>query len=183
METATKNLENDHVYILRLIEVMKSVIRTEKPQVEDMETIVRLIKEYADGFHHAKEENLLFPLLAERGFSAEQGPVAVMIAEHVQGRLFIQGMSEGIAGFRNGDENSTSRIFENMNSYINLLTNHISKENNILFRMADNALSEKDQQALLSEFSKVEKSLNSDSAVKDWINLIEKLEVKYQLTN
>jgi hemerythrin-like domain-containing protein len=61
MNSATKNLENDHVYILRLIDVMEKVTNINRPDIPDLETIVNLIKNYADGSHHAKEENLLFP--------------------------------------------------------------------------------------------------------------------------
>ena len=82
MNSATKNLENDHVYILRLIDVMEIITKSIRPDIGDLESIVNLIKNYADGSHHAKEENLLFPLLAQRGFSREQGPVAVMLQEH-----------------------------------------------------------------------------------------------------
>ena len=46
-----------------------------------------------------------------------------------------------------------------MAGYAELLQNHISKENNILFRMADNALSEKDQQDLLKQFEEAEKNI------------------------
>lgn len=69
MNTATKNLENDHVHILRLKDVMEIITSADRPEIIDLETIVDLIKNFADGSHHAKEENLFFPLLAERGFS------------------------------------------------------------------------------------------------------------------
>ena len=67
MNTATKNLENDHVNILRLIDVMEKMAQTSNTSVENLETVVRLIRDYADGFHHAKEENLLFPLMVKKG--------------------------------------------------------------------------------------------------------------------
>ena len=61
MDTATKNLENDHEYILRLIAVMEIMVLTVSTDLKHIEMVVNLIKNYADGYHHAKEENLLFP--------------------------------------------------------------------------------------------------------------------------
>jgi hemerythrin-like domain-containing protein len=158
MNTATKNLENDHVHILKLIDVMEQITTRENPDVNHLEKIVDLIRNFSDGMHHAKEENIFFPLLAQRGFSSEQGPVAVMLHEHVLGRNFVKGMAESIALFKKGNRDALNEIFRNMNGYSSLLRNHISKENNILFRMADNALSESDNNDLLNSFDEAEKN-------------------------
>jgi hypothetical protein len=40
MTTATKNLENDHVYILRLIDVMEFMVINKCTEINDMETAV-----------------------------------------------------------------------------------------------------------------------------------------------
>ena len=176
MNTATKNLENDHDHILKLIDVMEVVAGDTSPDSDDIELIIGLIKNYADGLHHAKEENLLFPLLSERGFSQQQGPVAVMLHEHTLGRDFVKGMSEGLRLYRKGEAGARAKIAENMNGYINLLRNHIGKENNILFRMADNVLNESDNYILLNKFSEVEVEAGT---LETYIALIDKLGVKY----
>ena len=121
MLSATKNLENDHVQILRLIDVMEAITRTETPVEGHLETIVGLIRNFADGIHHEKEEQLLFPLMAERGFSLEQGPVAVMLNDHAEGRIYVKGMSEGIDRYKNGDEGAIALIFLNMQGYIEVI--------------------------------------------------------------
>ena len=180
MNTATKNLENDHVNILRLIDVMEKMLLVKSKNTEHFEKTVSLIKSYADGLHHAKEENLLFPLMVKRGFSSEQGPIAIMLHDHAQGRDYVNGMTEGIAGYKIGNESALAKLYENMQGYIILLRNHIAKENNVLFRMADNALSENDQQELLEEFAKVENEVVCGGVLKDCITAIEKLESAYK---
>lgn len=155
--TATQNLENDHVYVLRLTEIMKQLVRKKAEITAHMEQIVLLVRYFADGLHHAKEEDLLFPLLVKKGFSPEHGPVAVMLAEHVQGRAFIRGVEEGIAAFKAGNRAALESIYENLEEYAFLLNAHIGKENNILFRMADQALSSDEQSLLLIQFDDVEK--------------------------
>ena len=163
MKTATENLESDHVHILRLIKVMERIIGSEKPDIDHLDSIVDIIKNFADGLHHAKEENHLFPYLAGRGFSLQQGPVAVMLHEHVLGREFVKGMADNIAELKKGNPEALGRIYSNMAGYADLLQNHIGKENNILFRMADRALSESDHSILLEKFSEAEKSYRAGS--------------------
>jgi hemerythrin-like domain-containing protein len=67
-----------------------------------------------------------------------------------------------------------------MLAYANLLNNHILKENNILFRMADNALSDAEQKELLEKFEIVEESLPEGKRSIDYINRINILSTTYK---
>lgn len=175
METATKDLKNDHEHILHLIDVMERISGMPQPNIGHLERIVDIIRNFADGTHHAKEENILFPLLAERGFSLSQGPVAVMLHEHVQGRNYVRGIDENIQLYKQGDQAALSGIYQNMDGYADLLRNHIAKENNVLFRMADNALSEDEQKETLSKFREAERVKGSNSYSYDYVKRIEEL--------
>lgn len=175
MNTAAKNLEDDHVHIIKLTDIMLHMVNNNIRNVSHVGKIVSLIREFADGLHHAKEENLYFPYLSNRGFSQEQGPVAVMLHEHVQGREFVRGIAENLALFSQGNEEAISAVYENMNGYAQLLRNHISKENNILFRMADNVLSDSDNQVLLRNFSEAEKSHYTSKGNRNYISEIKEL--------
>lgn len=179
MTTATQNLENDHMHILRLIGVMERITVSGNPNIEHLETIVKVIREFADGFHHAKEEQLLFPLMVKKGFSNETGPVAVMLHEHVQGRNFVKGMAENISLFKQGERIALSAIYSNILGYADLLKNHISKENNVLFRMADKAFTPAEQELLLLDFNKIELVRSNGLMVDDYLNLIDDLEDFY----
>jgi hemerythrin-like domain-containing protein len=181
MKTATKNLEDDHVHILRLINVMEHITHSENPDINHLESIVDIIRNFADGLHHAKEENMFFPFLEGKGFSAVQGPLAVMLHEHMQGRNFVKGISDNITSFKSGNKSSVREIYKNMAGYAELLRNHISKENNILFRMADKALSDIEQQNLLAQFDTVEKNRLAGTRVTDYIERIKTLASFYKV--
>ncbi len=172
MNTATQNLEHDHVFILKLTDVMLAMVEKMSTNADHFELVVNLIRKFADGLHHAKEEDLLFPLMGEKGFSPEQGPVAVMLHEHVQGRAFVKGISEGITTLRAGTDGALQTIYENMTGYAKLLQNHIAKENNILFRMADQVFSTDEQHELLTQFAEVETHAETEF---DSINSIQKI--------
>jgi hemerythrin-like domain-containing protein len=175
MKTATQDLENDHVSIIKLTDIMLAMVEKKSGEVNHFEQVVKLIRSFADGFHHAKEEDLLFPLLAQKGFSPEQGPVAVMLNEHVQGRNYVKGMSAGISQLQNGEFGALNRIYENMYGYASLLQNHIGKENNILFRMADQVLSSEEQNDLLVQFAEIESRLDPSNNSEASIAMINKL--------
>ena len=175
MNTATKNLEEDHVHILQLLDVMEHITGSDNPDIGHLEIIVDIIRNFADGLHHAKEENLLFPFLAERGFSATQGPVAVMLHEHDLGRNFVKGVADNIPLYKSGNISALNDIYFNMRGYTELLRDHIGKENNILFRMADRVLSEQDQINLSDSFSKAEKKHSSALTSDDYIDKIQGL--------
>ncbi len=61
---------------------------------ESVEQSIDFFQNFADRCHHHKEEDGLFPMLEQKGFSPEQGPTGVMRTEHEVGRQHIRGMQE-----------------------------------------------------------------------------------------
>lgn len=183
MNTATQNLENDHLQILCLIDVMERITQVRDPDVEHLEMIVKVIREFADGLHHAKEEQLLFPLMVQKGFSMESGPVAVMLHDHREGRNFVKAMAENILLFKQGKPGALKAVYDNMLGYADLLRNHIAKENNVLFRMADKAFTHAEQESLLLDFAKLDFSHQNSPGKEVYIAMIDKLASVYLSTN
>lgn len=179
MITATANLEQDHVHILRLIAVIEKITGFTTPNVEHLEQIVEIIKNFADGIHHAKEETFLFPKMVSKGYSLQQGPISVMLHDHESGRQFVKAVVDSIKRYKEGDTNALILVYENLKGYGELLSAHISKENNVLFRMADNAFSVSDQQELLRAFEDVENTGVSGKLLKEYILAICNLEKYY----
>lgn len=173
--SATSNLENDHVYILRLCDVMERMAQVGNIDPEHLEGVVSLIRNFADGLHHKKEEDLLFPKMEEKGFSTVRGPVAVMLHEHEEGRNYARGISGNIEPYKSGDTEAAEAVRQNLLGYAELLRNHIAKENTILFRMADNALSAEEQEILSAEFNKAEENMAPGGSSSFYIAQIEEL--------
>jgi hemerythrin-like domain-containing protein len=181
MKTATQNLEDDHVHILKLTDVMEKIAHSKEPSADHITEVIEIVRNFADGIHHAKEENLLFPKMAEKGFSPNQGPVAVMLHDHVEGRNFIKAAADSLALYIKGDKSVLPEISQNLLGYVFLLRNHIAKENNILFRMADNVLSGSEQEKLLNDFAVAVKNYSSGKTPDDFIKQIETLAAFYHV--
>lgn len=112
---------------------------------------VAFFRSFADQCHHRKEEDLLFPAMEAKGFPREGGPTGVMLREHTLGRQCVRGMADAI------EKNDVKGFAQNGRAYIELLRQHIQKENHCLFSMADQALGAADQASLLAAFETVER--------------------------
>jgi hemerythrin-like domain-containing protein len=118
--------------------------------------------------------------MVRKGFSNESGPVAVMLHDHEEGRNFVKGMAENISLFKQGQSSALPSIYSHMLGYADLLKNHIAKENNVLFRMADKAFTPAEQESLLLDFAKVELSAENQGNKNDYIALIDNLASVYK---
>jgi hemerythrin-like domain-containing protein len=123
---------------------------------EFFENAADFFRNFADGCHHAKEENLLFPKMQERGVPGQGGPIGVMLAEHDQGRAYMRGMRENIEAAAGGSEQARQALTANAAAFVQLLRQHIHKEDQILFRMAHMVLQPDDVAELMKDFSEVE---------------------------
>ena len=156
----TDQLKQEHDAILVMLNVLGKMCGKldagERVNPEHLEQTVGFLKGFADKCHHYKEEILLFPAMEQAGFPKEAGPIAVMLTEHTAGRNYVRQMSEGMSRYKLGDQQSASAIVKAAKGYIELLTAHIDKENNVLFPMAEMHLSEEKQRELEREFDRVE---------------------------
>lgn len=157
--TPTQILMAEHELILEALDALeKKAVAVGAGSAADrayFEKAVTFLRGFADKCHHGKEENLLFKRMAERGFPVQSGPIAVMLSEHEAGRAYIRGMADGAAKLGT-DPAAAGRISESARGYIELLRAHIGKENNVLFPMADRALTPDDQAHLAAEFERFE---------------------------
>lgn len=152
-------LRAEHQVILRVIGVLQRlVIRSKKGEGFEAASLRRCVdffRDFADACHHAKEEDLLFPALEARGMPREGGPIGVMLNEHKIARQYTKAMGDALDAYDKDAKGSESQFCQTADQYIELLSNHIGKEDNCLFPMGDNALTEEDQVSLCSQFCEV----------------------------
>jgi hemerythrin-like domain-containing protein len=139
-ETATSRLREEHRLILLVADAMAALVAEADAGRWDVDAFaecVTFVRLFADACHHGKEEDLLFPELEKGGMPRDQGPIAVMLHEHQQGRAYARHMADGLDGARRGDEQARGRLRNAAAGYVNLIRGHIMKEDNVLFHMAD----------------------------------------------
>jgi hemerythrin-like domain-containing protein len=153
----TEILMKEHKNILKAIDLLfKECYELESGKElnkDFFENAIYFIQNYADKFHHAKEEDILFKELQKDTVEMHCDPTTQMLYEHGLGRDFIKAMQEGLI------DNDKEKIIQNARSYGQLLQEHISKEDNILYPMANEALNLNNQTLMAEEFVKVEEKM------------------------
>ncbi|MBR8536048.1 hemerythrin domain-containing protein [Carboxylicivirga sediminis] len=154
MKNITQILSDEHQTILKVIDaVLKECTELESGKtlnIDFFKKTIDFIKNYADKFHHAKEEDILFKAMLENIENLHCNPIPVMLHEHDEGREFVKGMEQGIL------ENNTEKIIENARGYGALLQNHIYKEDNVLYPMAEEALTDDQKDAVNKRYMEIE---------------------------
>jgi hemerythrin-like domain-containing protein len=179
----TEVLVKEHDAILVMLEILKAVstrLENKKPvKPEHLPQIVEFIQVFADKCHHGKEENLLFKSMVKAGMPEEGGPISVMLSEHEMGRDFVRKMDAAASAFINGDRSAVTQFIQNARGYASLLSQHIQKENKVLFPMADKVIPQEEQSQLLEEFEKVETEVVGAGVHEKFHELLDQLRSEY----
>lgn len=184
MSDPLKILEEEHRVIEKAIGVLKRMVETMKlgvnPAVDDLRNLVDFLRTFADRCHHGKEEDVLFHVLEERGVPRSGGPIEVMLQEHEQGRSLVKGMLQAIEAIEKGNKHGYIVFSEKALSYAELLENHISKEDNVLYPIGRNVLSDEDMERLLDDFEKIEEEKVGPGVHEKYHRIVEELSLKYR---
>ncbi|MDR3581384.1 MAG: hemerythrin domain-containing protein [Oryzomonas sp.] len=156
----TTTLVDEHRLILRMIALLeRHALRTKERSYSDWQFYldgVDFIRNYADRFHHAKEEDVLFAALVENSMPRENSPVAAMLMEHEQGRAYVRGMETAVNEAMAGLPGQEGDIAENAMAYATLLRDHIAKEDDILYPLAERVIPESMRPEIAREYQRAE---------------------------
>ncbi|MDO8647652.1 MAG: hemerythrin domain-containing protein [Candidatus Diapherotrites archaeon] len=174
MEKPTAILSNEHKNIMKVIQALnnecESIEGGGKIDRAFFEKAIDFIRNYADRFHHAKEEDILFKEVCKDSVEMHCNPTEQMLFEHDAGRNFVKGMEEGL------QKNDKGKVLENARGYAQLLQEHIYKEDNIFYPMADQALSGKVQKAMIERFKLAEKKRFAKGVKEKYLGIAKEFE-------
>jgi len=160
MKSATQVLREEHDVILEMLDALDAIAhRVETGNEVSLQVLTDLHEFFvlfADRLHHEKEEDLLFPFLERKGVPRAGGPLGRMLKEHEEGRAFVKTMATNAQGCADREESARKSWLTAARGYANLLRNHIWKENEVLFQIAERLISPDEQTMLAKEFAKVE---------------------------
>lgn len=112
------------------------------------------IRNYADQFHHAKEEDILFKTSLKNNEI-----IQTMTEEHKLGRWFVKLVGKGI------EKQDNDMIQENLENYAELLQEHIRKEDELLYPFIDRQLSVEAVKGLQEQFERVNENRNCEGKI------------------
>jgi hemerythrin-like domain-containing protein len=157
----TEELKAEHEGIMVILDVLdrisEKIVAAADVPTEHLDQIIEFLQVFVDKCHHGKEEDILFPAMEEAGIPVADGPIGVMLSEHDRGRRFTGEMKTLLQSHRGGGAGSLVVFTTPALQYTDLLRSHMWKENNVLFPMADEKLSEEKQALISQEFDKLER--------------------------
>lgn len=171
----TQKLMDEHQLILKYTRLLEAYIMALKENPERIELSQRLgdfisfVREYADRYHHAKEEDLLFKFMEEPGVLTHCNPLPQMTMEHDEGRKYIKGMEENLL---NHNVNAALRFAW---GWLQLLRDHISKEDNVLYPMAEEGISDNRKTQLADLYLEAEKKQQGAELENKYLKLFDEL--------
>lgn len=157
MTKPTDILKEEHQVILKVLECLDNIASVPGPIPPKIGgKILDFIQNFADRCHHGKEEDRLFVMMEAQGFPRGSGPLGCMLEEHELGRQYVEKMKGSLDGGERGEKEQMKTFKNNALELVDLLRQHIAKEDNILFPMAESNLEEEDESKLWEEFQEVE---------------------------
>jgi hemerythrin-like domain-containing protein len=177
---ATDVLMDEHRVIERVLTALETgANRLEKGQPITPEfflSATEFMRGYADGCHHQKEEGVLFKRLQDQGIPAQGCPLGVMLAEHEAGRQYTRALRTAAQDMRSGIPGAQRRAIQSSRSYVALLRQHIVKEDENLFPMAEQVIPAQLHDTIMESFEQVEYNETVEGNREKYLALAETLE-------
>jgi hemerythrin-like domain-containing protein len=178
MSKAIDDLKHDHEAILSALKILDRITggidKGSLPGKADLLDFTGFLKEFADKCHHGKEEGILFPAMVQAGIPVNGGPIGVMLSDHTAGRDFIKKMEHSMAASMD-----YKGFADAARGYTALLRSHIEKENNVLFPMAERALSGPRLEELFELFDEHEEKVIGHGRHEELHGMLKALTLKY----
>jgi len=136
---STESLRKDHKLIEKVLHALDTTIKLLKEGKQIPEQILLPTLDFTQNFtdvcHHGKEEEALFPALEKAGMPTNMGPIHMMLLDHKRTKEIAEHIHLASKKYlENGD---SAYLLEALELYVQHVTEHLWKENNRLFMMAD----------------------------------------------
>ncbi|MEM4374075.1 MAG: hemerythrin domain-containing protein [Nitrososphaerota archaeon] len=156
----TQQLSREHEVIRKVLESLQEMDeksrRTRSIDTAFLKGVIDFSQHFIDACHHAKEERCLFTCLERRGIHRDGGPIGVILYEHELSRSLVRLIQDAVTRYERG-EADVNEVLDRCIEYVELLRQHMYKEDNILFPMGDSVMVDEDQE----EASRCSKQLES----------------------
>jgi len=180
--TPTENLKSEHNDILELLKIMSKIAESIKSNdvfyPNDVEEIIDFLKHFIEKSHHGKEE-VFYTELISTGVPKENESLSIMKYEHVLIRNYLKDINSCVENCKIGNSFSGVFLADSLTNYVVLMTNHIKKEEEIIYPLAESELSKAKLIDISKEFERIEEKIIHHGFHDHYHKLVEKLQSKY----
>jgi len=176
----TQTLKDEHVLILKGLECLRmardKIERNQHPPKLFFQKAVPFFQNYADKYHHYKEEFIMFGFLARKKEGQLDLEIGSLRHQHEIGRQFLTRLKKSISGYEMKNEIAITSLLENLASFISVLSRHIFREDNLFFPMVEQELPLDEKATLLEQFKLEEEKSNSMNPIENNLELLKEME-------
>jgi len=159
-ENPIHSLSHDHKYILKVVHALsvfdEKLERDERIDVGQIQKVVQFMRNFADKCHHAKEEAVLFPAMEKKGVPKTGCPLAALRAEHIKGRALVTALENAANNYAVNHTGAVEAIRDAISGIRQLYPNHIWKEDEMVFPLAERLFTDDELEYISAEFEKAE---------------------------
>jgi hemerythrin-like domain-containing protein len=157
---AIELLNREHDIIKAKLAEARSAMQNEG-NLNEMIFYVEFFRNYADGYHHHKEEEILFPEMCRRNELLEGGVIEEMLQNHADFRDMLRNLETAV---KNGDRAAARAQLE---TYGEALLDHIAVEDDEVFQMAASLFSDHEIENIYFRFLDVDRE-RGDAVKSNW---------------
>jgi hemerythrin-like domain-containing protein len=151
---------DEHEVICQAEEIIEKLDKTWETDSEQykatVSTLITFFREYADGYHHRKEEEVLFPAVHDHPDFVLQEILEEFETHHEDFREYTGTIEEAI------NEGDFEKSYKELNNYLQDLLDHIAAENDELFVLAETLMDEEDLETIYFKFKDIDLELGED---------------------
>jgi len=181
--TPTENLIKEHKEINELLEIMSKIAAKIKSKdvfyPTDVEEIIDYLIIIIDKSHQGKEDEVFYPELMSTGISKETEPLSIINYEHVLAKRYLKEISSCVVNCKIGNDFSGDLLADSLTNYVIVIQNHIKREEEIVFPIANEVFSEEKQHEILQRFEVIDQQNITHSFLERFNKLLNKLKSKY----
>ena len=181
--TPTENLINEHKKINELLDIMSKIaLKIKSKDVfypNDVEEVVKYLINIIENSHHGKEDDVFYPELISSGIPKETAPLSIINYEHIISVNYLKDISSCVVNCKIGNDFSGELLADSLTNYVIAIKNHIQREEEIVFPIANEVFSIEKQNEILQRFEVIEQKYISNSFNDQFEKLLNKFKKKY----
>jgi len=151
-----ETLKNEHGLIRQYLDHLEAALKKmregARPPRPFFDKAVHFARDFADDYHHLKEEYVLFVRLAQKHAGEYDGQIESLRHQHETGRDHVATIAGALDGYEEGTSVNTDTIMMALMDYIPMLRDHIHTEDHVFFPMAGEQLTDEEEDQLRKEF-------------------------------
>lgn len=178
MQTWKQILVQEHEWLERAMAVIEIEIKRipeNKASTKRVARALDFLYEIGDKIHNQKEEQFLFPLMAQKGIPIEGGPIAVMLYEHEKEREILTDLMTIIKN-PHWQLQQGENFLQKIQDYLQVRKEHIWKENDVLYPMANRVFSDHDHESIKKQIQSLDHITYGDTARKKYLSMVTEME-------